>query len=42
MDWFSAEIGVQVDGQKINLLPILLQHFARNQDLFGPAVSLAT
>jgi superfamily II DNA or RNA helicase len=35
MDWFSAEIGVQVDGQKINLLPILLQHFARNQDLFG-------
>jgi superfamily II DNA or RNA helicase len=38
MDWFSAEIGVQVDGQKINLLPILLQHFARNQDLFGPAV----
>jgi superfamily II DNA or RNA helicase len=38
MDWFSAEIGVQVDGQKINLLPILLQHFAQNQDLFGPAV----
>jgi superfamily II DNA or RNA helicase len=38
MDWFNAEIGVQVDGQKVNLLPILLQHFARNQDLFGPAV----
>jgi len=38
MDWFNAEIGVQVDGQKINLLPILLQHFARNPDLFGPAI----
>jgi superfamily II DNA or RNA helicase len=38
IDWFNAEIGVQVDGQKINLLPILLEHFARNQDLFGPAV----
>jgi superfamily II DNA or RNA helicase len=37
-DWFNAEIGVQLDGQKVNLLPILLQHFARNQDLFGPAV----
>jgi superfamily II DNA or RNA helicase len=38
MDWFSAEIGVQLDGQKVNLLPILLQHFARHQDLFGPAI----
>jgi superfamily II DNA or RNA helicase len=38
IDWFNAEIGVQVDGQKINLLPILLEHFARNQDLFGPAI----
>ena len=38
IDWFSAEIGVQLDGQKLNLLPILLQHFARNQDLFGPGV----
>jgi superfamily II DNA or RNA helicase len=38
LDWFSAEIGVQLDGQKVNLLPILLQHFARNQDLFGPAI----
>ncbi|HEY3863380.1 MAG TPA: SNF2-related protein [Verrucomicrobiae bacterium] len=38
MDWFNAEIGVQVDGQKINLLPILLEHFARNQELFRPAV----
>jgi superfamily II DNA or RNA helicase len=38
MDWFDAEIGVQLDGQKVNLLPILLQHFARNQDLFGPAI----
>jgi superfamily II DNA or RNA helicase len=38
MDWFNAEIGVQVDGQRVNLLPVLLQHFARNQDLFGPAI----
>jgi superfamily II DNA or RNA helicase len=38
MDWFNAEIGVQLDGQKVNLLPILLQHFARHQDLFGPAI----
>ena len=38
IDWFNAEIGVQLDGQKVNLLPILLQHFARNQDLFGPAI----
>jgi len=38
MDWFNAEIGVQVDGQKINLLPVLLQHFTRHQNLFNPAV----
>jgi superfamily II DNA or RNA helicase len=38
MNWFTAEIGVQLDGQKVNLLPILLQHFARHQDLFGPAI----
>jgi superfamily II DNA or RNA helicase len=38
IDWFNAEIGVHLDGQKVNLLPILLQHFARNQDLFGPAI----
>ncbi len=38
LDWFKAEIGAQVDGQKVNLLPILLQHFARHQDLFGPAL----
>jgi superfamily II DNA or RNA helicase len=37
-DWFGAEIGVQLDGQKVNLLPVLLQHFARNRDLFGPAI----
>jgi hypothetical protein len=38
MDWFNAEIGVQLDGQKVNLLPILLQHFARNQAVLGPAI----
>ena len=38
IDWFNAEIGVQLDGQKVKLLPILMEHFARNQDLFGPAV----
>jgi superfamily II DNA or RNA helicase len=35
-DWFDAEIGVQLDGQKVNLLPILMEHFAANPDLFGP------
>jgi superfamily II DNA or RNA helicase len=38
MDWFDAEIGIQLDGQKVNLLPILLQHFARHQDIFSPAL----
>ncbi len=38
IDWFNAEIGVQLDGQKVNLLPILLQHFARNQDLLNEGI----
>jgi len=37
-DWFDAEIGVQLDGQKVNLLPVLLDHFQRNQNLFAPAI----
>ena len=37
MDWFEAEIGVQLDGQKVNLLPILLEHFEHNRDFFNPA-----
>jgi superfamily II DNA or RNA helicase len=35
VDWFNAEIGVQLDGQKVNLLPILMEHFAERKDLFG-------
>ena len=34
-DWFNAEIGVQLEGQKINLLPILMEYFAERKDLFG-------
>ena len=34
-DWFNAEVGVQLDGQKVNLLPILMDFFAERKDLFG-------
>ena len=34
-DWFNAEVGVQLEGQKINLLPILMDFFAERKDLFG-------
>jgi superfamily II DNA or RNA helicase len=37
VDWFNAEIGVQLDGQKVNLLPILMNFFAERKDLFGAA-----
>jgi superfamily II DNA or RNA helicase len=37
VDWFNAEIGVQLDGQKVNLLPILMDFFAERKDLFGAA-----
>ncbi|MDB6109670.1 MAG: family helicase [Pedosphaera sp.] len=30
IDWFGVELGVQLDGQKINLLPVLLEHIQKN------------
>jgi superfamily II DNA or RNA helicase len=35
MDWFGVEIGVQLDGQKVNLLPVLLQHLQSNPQLLS-------
>ncbi len=32
MDWFGLELGVQVDGQRINLLPVLLRYLQANPD----------
>ncbi len=29
-DWFGVELGVMVDGKKINLLPVLAKYLARN------------
>jgi superfamily II DNA or RNA helicase len=30
IDWFGVELGVQLDGQKVNLLPVLLEHIQKN------------
>ena len=30
IDWFSLEVGIQVDGEKINMLPLLLDFLQRN------------
>jgi len=35
IDWFGVEIGVHVDGQKINLLPILLEQLQLNPRLIS-------
>ncbi|MDB6023690.1 MAG: family helicase, partial [Pedosphaera sp.] len=35
IDWFGVEIGVQLDGQKLNLLPILLDQIQRNPKLLS-------
>ncbi len=35
IDWFGVEMGVQLDGQKINLLPILLEQIQRNPRLLS-------
>ena len=35
IDWFGVEIGVQLDGQKLNLLPILLEQIQRNPKLLS-------
>jgi superfamily II DNA or RNA helicase len=36
LDWFSTEIGVQVEGQKINLLPLLLRQIQTNPGFLNP------
>ncbi len=30
IDWFNVEVGVQLEGQKVNLLPLLLDHIQKN------------
>ncbi len=30
IDWFGVELGVQLDGQKLNLLPVLLEYIQKN------------
>ena len=35
IDWFGVEVGVQLDGQKLNLLPILLEQIQRNPRLLS-------
>ncbi len=35
IDWFGVEMGVQLDGQKVNLLPILLEQIQRNPRLLS-------
>ena len=35
IDWFGVEMGVHVNGQKINLLPILLEQIQRNPRLIS-------
>jgi superfamily II DNA or RNA helicase len=35
IEWFGVEIGVQLDGQKVNLLPILLKHIQSNPGLLS-------
>jgi SNF2 family DNA or RNA helicase len=37
MEWFEAEVGVQVDGEKINLLPVLLAHIQKLPGRFEAA-----
>lgn len=35
IDWFDLDIGITVDGEKISLLPVLLDLFKRLSDEFG-------
>jgi superfamily II DNA or RNA helicase len=35
-DWFGIELGVMLEGQKLNLLPILLEFFRANPDELSP------
>ena len=34
--WFDLELGIEVDGQRISLLPVLLQLIRRSPELFSP------
>ncbi len=34
-DWFGVELGVMVDGERLNLLPILLSGFKQHPDIFN-------
>ncbi|QEY59638.1 helicase [Pseudomonas sp. C27(2019)] len=36
LDWFSVELGIEVDGQAISLLPILLQLIRQSPKLLDP------
>ncbi|MCP4040418.1 MAG: DEAD/DEAH box helicase, partial [Gammaproteobacteria bacterium] len=40
-DWFSVSLGVDVEGERINLLPILMELFQDLQDDFRPDQQLA-
>jgi superfamily II DNA or RNA helicase len=35
-DWFDTEIGVQLEGEKVNLLPLLLRQIQANPDILSP------
>ena len=40
-DWFNLEMGVQVGGERINLLPILVQYLRSHPEDFSPAAQKA-
>ena len=36
IDWFGVELGVQIEGKKVNLLPLLLELLNKHPDLMKP------